>query len=118
MLTFAINENNDIFLDSNNNIALATNLTAMGNICVNKSLTRKGEVYYDTDKGIDFFNSVFGEIADTLIFQADLITQLKDTVDVIDIKNYNYSITTSNNSQIYNYSVDVQTNYGVIQLNG
>ena len=118
MLTFALDENNDFLIDNNNNISLASNINAMGFICVNKSLTRKGEVYYDTDKGIDFFNNVFGEIADTLLFQSDLITQLKDTVDVIDIKNYNYSITTSNNSQIYNYSVDVQTNYGVIQLNG
>lgn len=119
MKTFALNKNNDFLIDENNNISLASNLQAMGCICVNKSLTNKGGVYYDTDQGNSYFAGVFWEIPDTIIFQSDLLQSLKDTNEVLDVRDYNYSIIEGeNNSLYYKFNVSILTPYGEIQLNG
>lgn len=118
MLTFSVNDNNDLFIDNTGMLSISKDLQAMSYIYKNKSLVRKGEIYYNTDEGIDFLNNIFEGIPDIGIFQDELLTQLKNTDDTIEVNNYTYNIFTQNNKQIYNYSVNLNTPYGVIQLNG
>ena len=48
MKTIAINENNDIYLTPSGNLAIKQDLSAMGDIFVNKAQTVRGELQFDT----------------------------------------------------------------------
>lgn len=114
MLTFAINNNNDLYIDTNNNIALKTDLAAMGDIFVNKAQTNKGELVYNAEKGIDYFNTIFGEPCYPDLFQNDLINELENTAETQKISGYTQEI----KDGVYSYTVNCQTSFGEISLNG
>jgi hypothetical protein len=114
MKTIGIDENNDIFLDNSNNLAIKTNLEAMGDIFVNKSQTILGELPYDQEKGIDFFNTIFSSPAYLDLYQNQLISQLEDTEETLKISNF----TGTTKDNIFEYSLEAQTSYGKIVLNG
>lgn len=114
MQTISINQNNDIFLDETGNLAMSKNLDAMGNIFLNKSQTNKGELPYNTEKGIDFFNTVFSSPCYPDLFQNELLSELEDTEATQEVLNY----TENTEDNIYSYSVDILTDYGQVTLNG
>lgn len=114
MQTIGINEFNDIFIDNSNNLCIKKDLDAMGDIFVNKSQTVLGECLYDSDKGINFFNTIFDSPCYPDLFQNELITQLEDTEAVYEIKTFKDEIT----NNVYKYSVEIQTDFGKVALNG
>lgn len=114
MKTIGINENNDIYLDNSNNLCIKRDLSAMGDIFVNKSQTNKGELLYNTLKGIDFFNTIFSSPTYLDLFQNELLTQLENTEQTQKINNYTEEI----KDNTYKYSVNIQTSYGKVTLNG
>lgn len=114
MRTIAINENNDIYLDNSGSLAIKTDLEAMGDICVNKSQTVQGELLYNQDKGIDFFNTIFSSPSYPDLFQNEVITQLEDTQSVNTVKNFRGEA----HNGVYSYMVEVQTDFGQVVLNG
>ena len=114
MITLGINSNNDIFLTSQGSICVKQDLEAMGDIYINKSQTNRGELIYNTDKGIDFFNTIFGDPCYPDIYQNQLISELEDTEKTQRISNF-ISETEKN---IFKYSVNCQTDYGQIILIG
>ncbi len=114
MKTIAINENNDIYLDSSGNLAIKTDQAAMGDILVNKAQTNLGELLYNNEKGIDFFNTVFSSPAYTDLFQYQLLKQFEETASVERIANY--QAVQKNN--IYSYVANIQTEFGEVNING
>lgn len=114
MKTIAINQNNDIYLDSNNNLALKKDLNAMGDILINKSQTNMGELLFNNQKGIDFFNTVFSSPAYPDLFQHQLLNQFEDTQAVEEIIDFRAQI----KNNIYSYKANIQTEFGEVILNG
>ncbi|MBS6552955.1 MAG: hypothetical protein KH321_03315 [Clostridium sp.] len=114
MKTIAIDKNNDICLDNSNNLAVKTNLEAMGDIFVNKSQTILGELAYNQEKGIDFFNTIFSSPTYLDLYQNQLISQLEDTEETQKISNFNGTI----QNGVFEYTLEAQTSYGKITLNG
>lgn len=114
MLTFAINKNNGLYLDSQGNIATKKDLDAMGDILVNKAQTVKGELQYDTGKGIDFFNTIFGDPSYPDLFQNQLLTELKNTDEVDGVSGFTAEI----KDGVYSYTVNCKTSFGQVNLNG
>lgn len=114
MLTVGIDENNDLFLDNNGNIVIKYDIEAMGDIYVNKAQTNKGELVYNTEKGIDFFNTVFGEPCYPDVFQYQLLNELRDTAETEAVNGYTQEI----NNGVLKYRVDCKTTYGNITTNG
>ena len=114
MLTFGINNDNDLFLDSNGNIVLKKDAPALGDIYVNKAQTNRGELAYNTSKGIDYFNTVFGEPCYPDVFQNQLINELVETEETISVSGYSQTIT----DDVLNYKVNCKTSYGNIIING
>ena len=114
MRTIAINQNNDIYTDSSGNLVIKQDIDAIGDILVNKCQTNQGELLFNTDKGIDFFNTIFNSPAYVDLFQSQLVTEIENTEAVQRINDYNANV----NKDIYNYTVSVQTEYGSIELNG
>ena len=114
MKTLAINTSNDIYINSVGNIVVKSDLEAMGDILVNKSQTNLGELLFNTEKGIDFFNTIFASPNYIDLYQNQLITQIEQTDKVERITNYDAEI----DKNIYKYQVEVQTEYGEVSLNG
>lgn len=114
MKTLGIDKNNDIYIDNTGNLAVKNDLAAMGDIFVNKSQTNRGELAYNEEKGIDFFNTVFNSPAYLDLFQNQLITELETTEKTQRIQNFNGE----NKNGAFTYSVDIQTDYGKVSLNG
>jgi hypothetical protein len=114
MKTIGIDKNNDIFLDETGNLAIKKDLSAMGDIFVNKSQTNRGELPYNTEKGIDFFNTVFSSPVYPDLFQNQLLTELEDTEETQRVDNFDGRI----EDGVFVYSVDIQTSYGKVSLNG
>lgn len=114
MKTIAINENNDIYLTPSGNLATKQDIEAMGDIFVNKAQTVRGELQYDTEKGIDFYNTIFNSPAETEMFQSELVEQLENTEDTENV----YSYTSKIDGEVYSYKAEIITAYGNITLNG
>ena len=114
MLTFGIDSNNDLYLTSQGNLGIKQDLEAMGDIYINKAQTRKGELIYDEEKGIDFFNTIFGEPCYPDVFQNQLISELENTDETQSVSGFTQEI----NNGVYAYTVNCQTTYGEITLNG
>lgn len=114
MKTAAINQNNDIYLTPSGNLALKEDLNAMGDIFINKSQTVRGELLFNTEKGIDFMNTIFNSPAEPELFQSELVEQLEDTEETESV----YSYTSSVKEGVYEYTADIITTYGNITLNG
>ena len=114
MKTIAINKENDIYLDANGNLAIKTDLEALGDILINKSETNKGELLFNQPKGIDFFNTIFSNPAYPSLFQNQLLNQLENTQSVIQINDF----TAKTAKDVYSYTANIQSEYGELTLNG
>ena len=114
MITLGIDSNNDLYLTPQGNIGIKTDLEAMGNIYINKSQTRKGELLFNAEGGIDFFNTIFGEPSYPDVFQNQLISELENTAGTESISGF----TQKTENGIYSYTVNCQTSYGKISLQG
>ncbi len=114
MITIGIDSNNDLYLTPQGDLGIKQDLEAMGDIYINKAQTRKGELIYDEEKGIDFFNTIFGEPCYSDLFQNQLISELEDTAETQNVSGY----TQKTNNGIYSYTVNCQTSYGEITVNG
>ena len=114
MKTIAINDSNDIYLTPSGNLALKTDLAAMGDILVNKAQTNMGELIYDTEKGVDYFNTIFSSPCYPELFQSQLLSTLENTDQVLEVSDYEASV----DNNVYAYSVNITTSYGEVALNG
>lgn len=86
----------------------------MADIYTNKCQTNLGELRYNNEKGIDFFNTIFSCPAYPDLFQNEVITQLEETDETEKVTNFTPEI----NGDVYSYSVDIQSGYGKVSLNG
>ena len=62
--------NNDLVLDVNNNIAIASDPYSLAQDAASAIKTFLGEAYYDTTLGIPFFTQVFGKSPSIPLLQA------------------------------------------------
>lgn len=113
MITLSINNNNDLYLNGSN-IALKSDKEALGDIYVNKVQTVKGELVYNTDKGIDYFNTVFSEPVYPDVFQNQVKNEILGTSQTEAITGYTQSIA----DNVLSYTANIKTSYGNITLNG
>lgn len=114
MITIAINENNDIFTDSSNNLVTKKDIYAVADVLVNKSQLNLGELLYDTTKGVDYLGTIFNSPSEPAFFQSELIQQLEDTENVQSV----YSFTSNTQDNVYSYTAEIISDYGNITLNG
>lgn len=59
MLTLAVNENRDLYLDRGGNIVEARDIDALAATCTQVMSTLTGEMLYDTTKGVNYQGTVF-----------------------------------------------------------
>ena len=114
MQTIAINDSNDIYLNASGNLMVKSDLEAMADILTNKAQCNRGGLRYDTEKGIDFFNTIFASPCYPDLFQAQLTSELADTDEVLSVSDYE----AETNDNVYEYTVNITTSYGKVALNG
>lgn len=114
MQTIATNKVNDIYLNKANNLEISTDAIALANVAKNTALTQYGEPEFNQEIGIPYLTTIFTDTPLLDIFQAATTFELANVENVIRVKNFDYKI----EKDIFKYTVDLETTYGEITLNG
>lgn len=112
--TFSANSNNDIFLDSSGNLAVANAESAVSYACASASKAQLGEMLYAINRGIPNFQSVWLGAPNLAVFES----YLRDTLESVDGVVRVTSLTSMSQNNILSYSAEIETIYGRIALNG
>ena len=114
MKTIATNSDNDIYIDSNGDFALLTDINALANISRNVVLTNLGEPEFNQQDGIPYFETVFTDTPKIDLLQAAQVATLERLENVNRVSNYEYN----QENGIYSYSLIEHTTFGDIIING
>jgi hypothetical protein len=112
-ITLSVNDNNDIYLDSKGNIALVYDRDAVLQQCAQQAKTLLGEMIYQTDQGIPYFQAVWVGVPNLTLFTAYLRAALLSVSNVVDV----VSLITSQDNNTLLYSAIIRTTYGVGNIN-
>ena len=112
--TFALNENNDIYLDRNGNIAVAEGIEAVQFLCKNAVQTMLGELIYQTNIGMPNFQTIWNGTPNIPQFEASLIATLLSVEDVLEVKELSVQIV----SGVLQYTATILTNFGQGAIRG
>jgi len=112
--TLAVNENNDLYLDSNGNIAKAEDLQAVLQLCDHAAKTVRGELVLDTTSGIPYFTAAWGGVPSIPKFEAALREALLRVQGVVEVS----SLITDISGDVLSYSAVIRTIYGGGAING
>jgi hypothetical protein len=108
MKTLAVNNQNDLYLDNNGNIAIATGLIATMQACQQAAQTLLGEMVLQTDQGIPYFQVVFNGVPNIAQFEASLRAAFLGVDGVVQVE----SIDIVQNGDNLGYTAIIQTIYG------
>ena len=114
METIATNQDNDIYLDVYNNIAISSDLLAVANVCKNAVLTRYNELLYNKGVGVPYLETIFTDKPNISAFQVAIMETLKNVKNVIKVKNFTYEV----NNGLLKYSVNITTKFCEVNING
>jgi hypothetical protein len=115
MSTLLTDSNNDLYLDAKNNITISTSrIQEIQQLVTNKLQTFLGEVYLDTNEGVDYFNIILEKLVPLEIKLDEIRTKILEVNGVIGIENIDYSLT--NNNSEANFDITIQTDSGTFLL--
>lgn len=113
--TFSTDGSNDLFLDSNNNIAIYKDqINVCKQLCQNYTQTFLSEVFTDNTLGLDWFGIMFNEFVslnDKILELKRVLLTVPYVLDIISVQ-YSQDKTTSTAT----FEVDVLTEFGTINL--
>lgn len=112
--TLATDENNDLYLDADGNIAVFSGLAAVQNICLNASKAQLGEMPLYTAQGIPNFESVWNGVPNLPQFEAALRVTLLSVPNVVSIE----SLDTQLSQNTVRYTARINTTFGSSVVNG
>lgn len=112
-LSFDIDSNGDLYI-KNNRLALVRDADALATVCTQVTSARRGEVLFFEDRGIPFFEQVWGGTPNLPQFEAAVISALTDIDGVVAVPQI---IAAIQNDRIV-YAAVVQTIYGGVTING
>lgn len=113
-ITFAVNAQNDLYLDENGNIAIVTDLEATLQACEQAVKTILGELVLNTSQGVPYFQVVFNGVPNVQIFNASIKQAILAVLGVVQV----LSLITNVNGAKLNYTAEIQTVYGTGSING
>lgn len=113
-LTLAVNENNDIYLDANGNLALATGIDAVLILCARAAKAQLGEMVLNTDQGMPNFQTIWNGSPNVAQFEAALRRTLLQVVDVLGVTGIDVALT----NNVLRYTATIITAYGEGVING
>lgn len=113
--TFAVNSNNDLYLDRNGNLAIVRDLQAVLQDCEHAAKAQLGEMIFAADEGIPNFQTIWnGGNPNIAQFEAALRQNVGAVVGVTSIRNIDILI--QNNT--LTYTMTIVTIYGAGVISG
>ena len=114
MRTFALDENNDMMLDRQGNLAITEGIKATAQTSRNFASTRTGEAIHAIDVGVPFFMTAFDHFPNLAQFEAALRRRLLQVgtvtaVTALDVQYADGSI---------KYTATLATTDGQVTING
>jgi predicted hotdog family 3-hydroxylacyl-ACP dehydratase len=114
LMTFATNENNDLYLDAQGNIAMVFGIEAAMQVCKNAVQAQLGEMIYNTDQGIPNFQNIWTGVINEQQWEVAIANTLEAVTDVTNV--VSIDVTIANNT--ISYTAVILTTYGQGTLNG
>lgn len=108
ILTFAVNAQNDIYLDSVGNLAFAYDLTAISQQCAQAAKTLLGEMVYNTTTGIPYFQVLWVGVPNIAQYTGALRRAFLAINGVLEV----VSLITSQAGNVLSYTAVIRTIYG------
>jgi hypothetical protein len=112
--TLAVNENNDIYIGSDGNLAFATGVTAVLQACQQTVQTLLGEMPLAVDQGLPNFQTLWDGNPNLLQYEAALRSAILAVTNVVDILNLQVDLI----NNVLSYTAVILTTYGQGNLNG
>lgn len=120
--TFAVNSNNDIYIDMMGNLAITTGLPAVQQVCQQAARTILGEMVLNTDAGIPYFETVFNGVPNLQQFDAALRTAWLAIPSVIEVVSLTFDQVANpqdgNRNSKLTYTATINTTFGSGVING
>lgn len=114
MITIATNSDNDLYIDSNGNLAISQDINALANVSKNVVLTTLGEPEYNQQEGIPYFETIFTDTPKIDLFQASVVSAMENLENVERVSSFEYT----QNDGVFAYTLKEHTTFGDIELNG
>lgn len=114
MMTFDVDKDNDLHLDSDGNIAIARGVVAASNVCAHYAKAARKEMIHKTDKGMPFFDTIFGAVTNVYQFEAAFRARMKELAYVIAVESFDATL----EDGIFKYAAVIKTTFGEINTNG
>lgn len=111
---FAVNDNRDIFANSNGRLALLQDLQAVLQYAAHVVRARRGEMVYAATRGIDFIDNAFAGAPNLLQFEAQVRAAITRIPEVRSVTDFEADVT----GNVLQYSADIQTIFGSGSING
>lgn len=112
MRSLLTDENNDLFL-VNYGLAIGEDKQAVAQIVNNVLRTQRGEVDYDTSRGIPYLETVLGDNPDVNLWSSYMISAIKSIEYVSRILSFIPSV----DGNILTFTSRISTIYGDININ-
>lgn len=109
----SMNANRDIFAVGGR-LQIASGLEAVLQNCERAIRANFGEMIYATQRGVDYFNYVFGANPDVIQFESGARSQLMLVTSVTGIESFSAVI---QNNEL-TYTATIQTEFGTGEING
>lgn len=111
---FAVNENSDLFIGPDGNLAIITGLEAVQQLVEHRTKTQLGEMIFATNQGIPNEEITWNGAPNLQQLEIAIRTTITNTPDVITINEFN--IQQINDTVVYN--VIFETTFGQAAING
>ena len=111
---FAEDENNDIYLGSDNKLVVNTDLFAILQSAQAAVEIQKGEALYSQNTGVPTVSVVWGGTPNLQQFEFFVRKQILNVTGVIDINNF----TVNTDTDVLQYQATIKTIYGIGDING
>lgn len=114
-LSIAVDENNDIYLDANGNLAIVYDLDAVRQDCDHAAKTLLGELIFDSNTGVPYLQTIFSGIVNFAQFEASLRDALLQANSAV-VQVLNVSVTQTGNT--VSYRAEIESTYGQTFISG
>ena len=111
---FAVNSNNDLYIDKNGRLAIFKDLPAILQGCEHVAKALLGEMVLAIDQGIPYFQAVWDGIPNLQQFQTALRTAFLGVDGVVEV----ISLIVSQNADTLNYTAIIRTVFGGGSISG
>jgi hypothetical protein len=112
-ISLALDENLDLYLDSNGNIATVTGIFAVEQDCDCTMRARLGEMIYQTNTGIPYLQTAF-QTSNPQQFKAAGISALEAVPDVVSVVSFDATVV----GKTLDYVAEIESIYGNRFING